>query len=183
MLLSESTKFSGLSRKFAWKRFCLETKSGTILNWSQPKFAAKTVANEMRCLKAMLRPALIGRAPIFNLKIFLAIWLESAIQNYHLLYYWPSIRNLISNICPKFQVLSSCFSWVDHLSSWAAQWESSMEQNYGKRKTPIYVLCINKRFAVENAGISCMALRFDLRNLTVTILHAKNWWIIFFAHF
>ena len=34
-------------------RKSLETMSGVILNQLQPKFAAKTVANEMRCLKAM----------------------------------------------------------------------------------------------------------------------------------
>ena len=31
----------------------LETISAVILNWLQPKFAAKSVANEMQCLKAM----------------------------------------------------------------------------------------------------------------------------------
>ena len=34
-------------------RKSLETMSGMILNQSQPKFAAKLVANEMLCLKAM----------------------------------------------------------------------------------------------------------------------------------
>ena len=34
-------------------RKSLETMSGVILNRLQPKFAAKSVANEMRCLKAM----------------------------------------------------------------------------------------------------------------------------------
>ena len=34
-------------------RKCLETMSGVILNRSQSKFVAKSVANEMRCLKAM----------------------------------------------------------------------------------------------------------------------------------
>ena len=34
-------------------RKSLETMSGVILNQLQPKFAAKSVANEMLCLKAM----------------------------------------------------------------------------------------------------------------------------------
>ena len=34
-------------------RKSLETMSGVILNRLQPKFAAKLVANEMQCLKAM----------------------------------------------------------------------------------------------------------------------------------
>ena len=34
-------------------RKILETMSGMILNRLQPKFAAKSVANEMLCLKAM----------------------------------------------------------------------------------------------------------------------------------
>ena len=34
-------------------RKSLETMSGMILNRSQPRFAAKSVANETRCLKAM----------------------------------------------------------------------------------------------------------------------------------
>ena len=34
-------------------RKSLETISGVILNRLQPKFAAKSVANEMQCLKAM----------------------------------------------------------------------------------------------------------------------------------
>ena len=42
---------------FRWLCVCvhksLETMSGMILNQPQPKFAAKSVANEMQCLKAM----------------------------------------------------------------------------------------------------------------------------------
>ena len=56
----------------AWKMM-----SGMIPNRLQAKFAAKSVANEMWCLKAMhwLSPALTGQASIFYLKIFLAICL------------------------------------------------------------------------------------------------------------
>ena len=51
-------------------RKSLETMSGVLLNRSQPKFAVKSVANEMLCLKAMYCPALTGRASILDLKIF-----------------------------------------------------------------------------------------------------------------
>ena len=56
-------------------RKSFETMSGVILNRSRPRFAAKSLRNEMRCLKAMYLPASTGRASIFNLKIFWAIWL------------------------------------------------------------------------------------------------------------
>ena len=56
-------------------RESLETMSGAILNRLQPKFAAKSVANKMPCLKAIKLPALTGQASIFDLKIFLAIFL------------------------------------------------------------------------------------------------------------
>ena len=35
--------------------------------------------------------------------------------------------------------------------------------------------CIDKRFAVKNSGISCLALILNLSNLSTTILHAKIW--------
>ena len=44
----------------------LETKSGMILNRLQPNFAAKSVANEMWCLKAMYWPELTEQASIFE---------------------------------------------------------------------------------------------------------------------
>ena len=68
---------SYLNRTAQWlqmaARKSLETMSGVILNRLQPKFAAKSVANELLCLKAMQWPALTGRASIFDLKIFWAI--------------------------------------------------------------------------------------------------------------
>ena len=48
----------------------LATISHMILKWLQTNFAAKLVANEVQCLKAMQRPALTGQASIFNLKNF-----------------------------------------------------------------------------------------------------------------
>ena len=78
-------------------RKCLETMSGMILNRSQSKFAVKSVANEMWCLKAIWWPALTGRASIFDLKIFE----QSVFVNNHLLCYWLTIHNSISKICLK----------------------------------------------------------------------------------
>ena len=40
---------------------------------------------------------------------------QYAFVNIHLLCYWPTILNLISKICPKFQVISSHFFEVDEL--------------------------------------------------------------------
>ena len=34
---------------------------------------------------------------------------------------------------------------------------------------------IDKRFVVKNSGILCLTLIFNLSNLRMTILHAKNW--------
>ena len=49
----------------------LKTLSGMILNGLQPKFAAKTVANEKQCLKNMswFKPALTGQALTFHSNI------------------------------------------------------------------------------------------------------------------
>ena len=44
--------------------------SGMILNQLPPKFAAKSVANEMWYLQAMQRPALPVQASILDLKFF-----------------------------------------------------------------------------------------------------------------
>ena len=48
--------------------------------------------------------------------------------------------------------------------------------------TPIYeneITCIDKRFAIKNSGISCLASIFNLSKSRlipgITILHAKNW--------
>ena len=56
-------------------RKSLETMSGVILNWLQPNLAAKSVANEMWCLKAMKWPASTGWPWIFDFNFFLAICL------------------------------------------------------------------------------------------------------------
>ena len=37
------------------------------------------------------------------------------------------------------------------------------------------IICINKRDEDKNSGILCLALIFNLSNLRMTILYAKNW--------
>ena len=82
-------------------RKSLETMSGVILNWLQPKFGAKSVANEMLCLKLESHAVTsVDRTSFFEQFSFL---------NIHLLYCWPTIHISISKICPKFQVISSHF--------------------------------------------------------------------------
>ena len=86
-------------------RKSLETMIDMILNWSQPKIAAKFV--QMKCYgwKRCSDKRWQG-------KLWFSIWRffkQSAFVNNHLLCYWPAIDNLISKICPKFQVLSSTF--------------------------------------------------------------------------
>ena len=43
---------------------------------------------------------------------------QSVFVNNHLLCYWPTIHNLISKICSKFQVLRFHFFKVDDLHDW-----------------------------------------------------------------
>ena len=63
----------------------LEMMCDMMLYQQQPKFAAKSFANEMLCLKAMLWPALKGRASIFELKNFSAICPCTVLLTDHLL--------------------------------------------------------------------------------------------------
>ena len=110
-----------------------ETMSGMILNRLHPKFAAKSVANEMQYLKAMLWPALTGQTSIFDFQFFQ----QSDFVDNHLVCYWPTIHSLILKICPTFQVLSSHFFKVDKLldEHWA---KLVLSENIS---TPIYVEC------------------------------------------
>ena len=71
-----------------------------------------------------------------------SIWLgrlfeQSSCVNIHLLCYWPTIHNLISKICPKFQVISSHFFEVDELLD--EHWVKIVQSE--KISTPIYVEC------------------------------------------
>ena len=91
-------------------------------------------------------------------------------MNNHLLCYWPTTHTSISKICPNFQVLSSPFSEVNEL----------LDDHWGKIvlseniSTPIYVECVDQRFAVKNSGMSCLALKLNLSNPRKTILHATK---------
>ena len=78
-------------------------------------------------------------ASIFNLKIFWA----NAFTNNHLLCYWPTIYNLISKICPKFQSLSSHFFKVDELLH--KHWAKIVQSENVQVSTPIYIEC-NKMY-------------------------------------
>ena len=116
------------------RRLRLETMSGMILSRWQPKFETKLVANEKLCLKAFKainRPALTGRALIFDSKIFG----QSASENNFQQCYWLTIHDLISRVCPKFQVLSSHFPEFDELLD--EQWTKSVRSE--NISTPTYV--------------------------------------------
>ena len=101
-------------------RKSLETMSGAILNWLQSKFAAQSVANEfneMRCCKPCSHQS-------WQNEFLFSIWRffeQSAHVKTHLRCNWPTIHNLISKICPKFQVINSHFFRVDELldAHWA----------------------------------------------------------------
>ena len=84
-------------------RKSLETISRIILSRLQPKFAAKTVANEKICMKIMHILALLRFSTQRSLK---RLFEQCAAENNHLLCYGPTIHNSISNICLKFQILN-----------------------------------------------------------------------------
>ena len=77
----------------------------------------------------------------------LKIFEQSSCVNIHLLCYWPTIHNSISKICPQFQVISSHF---------------------------FAIRGINQRFAFKNSRISCLALIFNLKIPSTTVLYTKK---------
>ena len=112
-------------------------------------------------------------------KLRFSIWRFFERFVFVLLCYWPTIHNLISKICPKFQVISSHFFEVDELLD--EHWAKIVQSE--NISTPIYVecdkiiillRCIDQRFAFKNSGISCLALMFNLSYQRMTILHAKK---------
>ena len=131
----------------------LKTLSGMILNGLQPKFAAKTVANEKQCLKNMswFKPALTGQALTFHSNITICYW-----ENLFILY-WTTINNLISNIFPKFRVLSSHFSEVNCL----------LHEHWVKPE--IWQLKIKNRFSRSSWTISQSS--FALQSYTAKYFH------------
>ena len=88
---------------------------------------------------------------------------QFAFVNNHQMCYWPRSLNSISKICPKFQVLSSQFFWPMSCSMSTEQKFCKIVQNENI-STPIYVECIDQRFAFKNSGISCLAFIFNLSN-------------------
>ena len=112
-------------------------------------------------------PALTGRGSDEQRFSILRFFQQSAFLNHQLLCYWPTIHNLISKICPRFQVLSSHFSEVDEpietpscSMSIEQQWfEAKIFQLQSMSNT---IACIDIMFAVKNSGISCLALIFNL---------------------
>ena len=74
-----------------------ETISGMILNRSQPKCAARLVANEVQCLKATKRPQPQGLAQAEVLTCIDTIWQDrfdclneqAVLENNDVLCYWP----------------------------------------------------------------------------------------------
>ena len=110
-------------------------------------------------------------------KLHFSIWgffEQSALVNIHLLCSWPTIYNLISKICPKFQVLNSCIFKIDVLLN--EHWAKIVQSE--NISTPIYVECYNiyrwKVFVFKNSSISCLALIFNLNNQRLTVLYAKK---------
>ena len=61
----------------------------------------------------------------------------SDLVNNHLLWYWPTIHNSISKICPKFQVISFHFFKVDELLD--EHWAKIASVQSETISTPIYV--------------------------------------------
>ena len=109
-------------------------------------------------------------------ELWFSVWRffeQSAFVNIQLLCYWPTIQNLISKNCPKFQVISSHF-WRS-MSCWV-----SIKQNLCKLKIfPLQsmwnaIRCIDQRFAFKNSGISCLAMIFNLNNQKTTVWCAKK---------
>ena len=98
--------------------------------------------------------------------VWFKVFLSNLLLNY-LLCYWPTIHILISKISPKFQVLSSHFCDVVELldEHWIKiVWREICNSN----------LCLTTHIEVKNLIISCLALIFNLYNLRITILDAKN---------
>ena len=174
-------------------RKSLETMFGMILNWSQPKFAAKLVANELwpvlgggsaqipieqhtehrdfrwrsakawkRCLALFwinsnqsLQPnQLQMKCYVWKpcsdqrwqdkLQFSISRFFElSDLVNNHLLCYWPTNHNLISKICPEFQVISSHFFKVNKLLD--KHWQKLCKVKKTPMMSPIYVKC-NKMY-------------------------------------
>ena len=155
-------------------RKSLKTMSGMILNRlqdSQPKFAAKSIANEL-----MFESHAVTSVDRASLN-------QSAFANNHLLCYWLTIHNSISKISPKFQVIS--FDFVEVKERLDEHWAKIVQSE--NISLPIYhyveslwnmTRCNYQSFASKNCGvipgISCLALIFNLSYQRTIILQAKK---------
>ena len=103
---------------------------------------------------------------------------QFAFANIYLLCYWPTIHNSISQICPKFQVVSSHFFEVDKLldEHWAKiAWSEDIS-------TPIYVECdemYRSKVCVQElsyivSGLDIQLEKSDSYYPSMTVLYAKK---------
>ena len=138
----------------------LETMLGMDYNPLQSKFAVRMVANENWCQKAVQRLAIAGRALTFGLKIFRAICLCKCRIIVDPLMYWPTSNNLLSKICPEFQVFSS------HISELGDLLDENRAKNVRTQNIsiPIYGECYNmcwSRFCFQE--FLCILSDLDIR--------------------
>ena len=108
--------------------------------------------------------------------------------------YWTSVnswfKDFLSNLLLKLiiycvidqPVLNFKFSFFAFLR--LLSWPMSIEQIhcYGKifqlQSFPNFMICIEKKFAVKNSGVSCLASILDLSNPNMKILHCGCTWKI-----
>ena len=105
-------------------------------------------------------------------ELWFSIWRffeQSAFVNNHPLCYWPTSHNLISKICPKFQLISSHLFKVDELRDELCEVKIFQLQSMSNA-----IKFIDQRFECHNSRISCLALIFNLKNPRTTVLYAKK---------
>ena len=93
-------------------------KLGNYVRRDSESIATK-VCSQISCKwNAMFESHVVPTAQRWQDKLQFFVWRffeQSAFVNNHLLCYWPTIHNLISKICPEFQVISSHFFKVIEL--------------------------------------------------------------------
>ena len=96
--------------------------------------------------------------------------------NNHLLCYWPTINNLISKICPKFQVISSHFFKVYDLldEQWALRKNCAKWKNSNVKCDKMY----RSQVCIQEFLYSLLSLdiqpELSENQLRLTILHPKK---------
>ena len=114
--------------------------------WCLKAMYKPTLIEQASILKAMWRPSLTGHTSIFlQIERFCRYFEQSTFVNNHLLCNWPTLRDSISKICPKFQVLSAHFSEQDYLLD--EHWAKIVQSK--NISIPIYVQC-NDCIALNN---------------------------------